>query len=87
VDQLAELLEWVAIAPRTYAETIEAWGSHCPRATPWEDAQIEGFVEVRAGRVTLSARGRERLRAAQPDASSGRSQVQNRGSAVIPARS
>ena len=34
-----ELLDWLAREPRTHRETIQTWGSHCPRITPWEDAQ------------------------------------------------
>jgi hypothetical protein len=30
-----ELLDWLARGPRSLRETIETWGSHCPRATPW----------------------------------------------------
>lgn len=41
-----ELLDWLAREPRTHRETIQTWGSHCPRITPWEDAQESGLVEV-----------------------------------------
>ena len=41
-----ELLEWVTAAERTYVETIEAWGSRCPRHTPWEDALAAGLIRV-----------------------------------------
>lgn len=57
-----ELLEWIAARPRTYAEAAAAWRSTCPRITPWEDAQIEGLVEVDGSRpdtpVRLTAAGR-----------------------------
>jgi hypothetical protein len=60
-----ELLTWVARVPRTYAETMEAWRSSCPRFTVWEDAleadlvRIERGVGTRTGeaRVTLTPRG------------------------------
>jgi hypothetical protein len=39
---MREFLVWVAFRPRTYADTMEAWGSHCPRFTLWEDAQDLG---------------------------------------------
>jgi hypothetical protein len=65
-----ELLAWLAREPRTHRETIETWGSHCPRATPWEDAQDSGLVQVRrspdaGGRlaVVLTRRGRAALEA------------------------
>jgi len=53
-----ELLSWVAERPRTYAETIEAWKSHCPRLTIWEDALLDGLIRVERGRVVLTGRGR-----------------------------
>ena len=59
------LLRWVAAAPRGYAETMEAWRSSCPRLSVWEDALLDGLVEVAPGagamagaRVRLTARGR-----------------------------
>ena len=52
-----ELLVWVAARPRTYDETMEAWRSHCPRHTIWEDACIDGLVEVIDGRVQLTGAG------------------------------
>ena len=47
-----ELLDWLAREPRTHRETIETWGSHCPRSTPWEDAQESGLVQVTRNRGT-----------------------------------
>jgi hypothetical protein len=41
-----ELLGWLSSRPRTYAETIDAWHSHCPRLTVWEDALIGRLVRV-----------------------------------------
>ena len=41
-----ELLAWVAARPRTYAETMEAWRTSCPRMPVWEDATSAGLVEV-----------------------------------------
>ncbi len=41
-----ELLAWVAAGERTYVEAIEAWGSRCPRHTPWEDALADGLIRV-----------------------------------------
>jgi hypothetical protein len=53
-----ELLSWIAARPRTYEETMEAWRSNCPRHPVWEDASIDGLVEVVEGRVSLTDRGR-----------------------------
>jgi hypothetical protein len=60
-----ELLAWVAARPRTYAETMEAWRTSCPRMPVWEDATAGGLVEVvardggfREHQVCLTARGR-----------------------------
>jgi hypothetical protein len=56
-----ELVEWVARRPRTYAETMEAWSSHCPRLTVWEDAVIEGLVRIERSMVVLTPLGRAAL--------------------------
>jgi hypothetical protein len=58
-----DLLLWIDAAPRTYVETIDVWRTSCPRLSVWEDAVIEGLVEVRRSHVQLSAHGREALRA------------------------
>jgi hypothetical protein len=61
-----ELLAWVSSRPRTYAETIEAWRSHCPRLLVWEDALLDGLVRVERGHVELTAAGEGRLRNTEP---------------------
>jgi hypothetical protein len=43
---MLELLAWLDGRERTYAETIEAWRSSCPRLTVWEDALAEELVAV-----------------------------------------
>ena len=53
-----ELLTWIASSPRTYAETMEAWRSTCPRHSVWEDAVGDGLIRVSRAGVTLTARGR-----------------------------
>jgi hypothetical protein len=53
-----ELLAWVDGGERTYAETMAAWTSNCPRHPAWDDAITDGLVQVVGGRVALSARGR-----------------------------
>jgi hypothetical protein len=59
-----ELLAWISERPRSYAETMEAWTSHCPRLTVWEDAIADGLVAVGRGGVQLTAGGRVGLGAA-----------------------
>jgi hypothetical protein len=59
-----ELLAWISERPRSYAETIDAWASHCPRLTVWEDAIADGLVEVGRDGVVLTAGGRAALSAA-----------------------
>jgi hypothetical protein len=41
-----ELLSWLAMRTRTYDEAIDAWHSHCPRLTTWEDALIDGLIRI-----------------------------------------
>ena len=62
-----QFLEWIDSAPRTYAEALEVWHSHCPRHTIWEDALGDGLVECDGGRdaiLRISAAGRRLLQAA-----------------------
>ncbi len=60
---MLEFLAWVAERRRTYDEAINAWQSTCPRHTIWEDALIDGYIEidrrdeVRDPEVSLTARG------------------------------
>jgi hypothetical protein len=53
-----ELLAWISERPRSYAETMEAWKSHCPRLTVWEDAIADGLVAVGRDGVELTTDGR-----------------------------
>jgi hypothetical protein len=59
-----ELLAWVDRDRRSYAETMDAWRSHCPRLMVWEDALADGLVRVSRREVVLTPRGREALAAA-----------------------
>ena len=67
-----QFLAWVAEAPRTYAQGMDAWRSTCPRLSIWEDAILDGLVAFEGGatrnqsRVTLTAKGRALLRANAP---------------------
>jgi hypothetical protein len=58
---LRELLTWVNHAPRTYGEAMEAWGSHCPRFTVWEDALDAKLVRVCGQDVILTETGKVTL--------------------------
>ena len=58
-----ELLDWLDSRERSYAETMEAWRSHCPRLTIWEDAISDGLVRVERGGVLLTPIGQQQLRA------------------------
>lgn len=60
---MLQFLDWVSSRPRTYAETMDAWRTSCPRLSVWEDSLIDGFIEVNRGseaeaEVILTARGR-----------------------------
>ncbi len=64
---MLEFLSWVANRPRTYDEAMEAWQSHCPRQTIWEDAIIDGLIQFNNDEashnpeVALTPRGRALL--------------------------
>jgi len=66
-DLTRESLLWIARRPRTYAEAM-AWRSNCPRQSVWEDALLDGFIQVEDGRcmsdakVTLTALGAAAIR-------------------------
>ena len=67
VDALIlDLLEWIGLGHRAYAEVMDAWRTSCPRLPVWEDANERGFVECRRQEgggsiVCLSPLGREFL--------------------------
>ncbi len=64
-----QFLEWLEKRPRSYAESMEAWRTSCPRTSIWEDAMLEGLIEVKRGpggsmseaRVRLTSHGRSAL--------------------------
>jgi hypothetical protein len=65
---MIQFLSWVADRPRSYAETMDAWRTSCPRLSVWEDAVIADLVrlEGEGGRaVNLTERGAAVLRQAQ----------------------
>lgn len=41
-----QMLEWIESRPRSYRETMEAWHTHCPRFTIWEDAHSAGLIRT-----------------------------------------
>jgi hypothetical protein len=45
---VADLVEWVAKEPRSYADVMDAWRTSCPRLTVWEDAVDRGLVQREA---------------------------------------
>lgn len=51
---ILDLIEYVAAAPRAYADVMDAWRTSCPRLPVWEDAVDLGFV-VRAYREGAGA--------------------------------
>ena len=59
-----EFLTWVASRPRSYSEAMEAWASTCPRNSVWDDALIDGLIQVESAgtmsqsKVILTPRGR-----------------------------
>lgn len=63
-----QFLAWIAAAPRTHADVMDAWRSTCPRQSVWEDSVIDGlvaFVGETQG-VALTARGWAVLGASAP---------------------
>lgn len=57
---MIQFLSWVADRPRSYAETMEAWRTSCPRLSVWEDAVIANLVRLEgegARAVKLTSRG------------------------------
>jgi hypothetical protein len=66
---MRSFLVWIGSGHRSYPETMEAWGTSCPRFTIWEDTLNEDLVRLEsrddAGRreteVTLTPRGQSVL--------------------------
>jgi hypothetical protein len=74
---LIQFLHSVSSRRRTYAEAMDAWRSSCPRLTVWQDALLDGLIEVETGgplrqaEVALTPRGRAILDSNQtPEAGS-----------------
>lgn len=63
---ILDLVEWVARAPRPYAEVMDAWRTSCPRLTVWEDAVDRRLVrrdEEDGSMVTVTGDGLSLLEA------------------------
>jgi hypothetical protein len=65
---MAQFLRWLEERPRSYADTMDAWRSHCPRLMAWEDALEEGLIRLEPARdgatdmqVRVTPKGRARL--------------------------
>lgn len=61
-----DLVEWVAKAPRPYADVLDAWRTSCPRLTVWEEACDRGLLQRKPGDggtiVVVTGPGRRFLR-------------------------
>jgi hypothetical protein len=59
-----EFLTWISSSPRTYAEAMETWRTTCPRHSIWEDAFLDGLIQLEStgamsqSKVILTPRGR-----------------------------
>jgi D-3-phosphoglycerate dehydrogenase len=69
---IRDLLEWLAREERSYADTMDAWRTSCPRLPVWEEANERGLVArvVRNGKamIELTGAGRSLLAAPRPRA-------------------
>jgi hypothetical protein len=52
-----QMLGWLDEEPRSYAETIEAWKTSCPRLSIWEDALADGLSQCAPGGSTSPSAG------------------------------
>jgi len=60
---ILDLVEWIAVQPRPYAEVMAAWRTSCPRLTIWEDSLDQGFVTRVERNVHATAKGLALLQA------------------------
>ena len=54
---MIEFLRWLSVRPRTYAETMDAWRTSCPRLSVWEDALADQLIALDGPAVRLTERG------------------------------
>lgn len=60
-----DLVAWIAVEPRPYAEVMDGWRTSCPRLPVWETAVDRGLVTRRPGSmVEVTEAGRRALRTA-----------------------
>lgn len=84
-----QFLTWVAEAPRTYAQAMDAWRSSCPRLSIWEDAILDGLVAFEGGatrnqsRVVVTSKGRGLLHAGEIAARPARQAVAPRAGVLV----
>jgi hypothetical protein len=64
-----QMLEWIAVRPRDYAEVMAVWRTSCPRLSIWEDAYIDGLIDYEpgTGKVILSDAGKAFLSIKNPE--------------------
>ena len=83
---MMQFLSWVADRPRSYAETMDAWRTSCPRLSVWEDAVIADLVRLEgegSRSVRLTQRGAAILRQAQEATAVPRQPERERHAALI----
>jgi len=65
---IRDLLEWIAREERSYADTMEAWRTSCPRLPVWEEANDRGLIArvVRNGQAMIELTGAGRAMITAP---------------------
>ena len=56
-----QMLAWLDAQPRSYAETLDAWKTSCPRLSIWEDAIADRLIRLDPEGVCLTNAGRALL--------------------------
>lgn len=77
-----DLVEWIAAAPRSYRDVMDAWRTSCPRLTIWEDAVDAGLVRRAGVTVHVTREGRAFLERRRPRPSPGSTP----GTGIMPPR-
>jgi hypothetical protein len=72
-----QFLDWIAEAPRTYGQAMDAWRTSCPRLSIWEDSLTAGLICLDEGRwrdrrVALTRKGRIFLQSANASQPQGK---------------
>lgn len=59
-----DLVAWIAVEPRPYAEVMDGWRTSCPRLPVWETAVDRGLVARKpGGLVVVTEAGKKALAA------------------------